>query len=90
MAHHDPHGAVVEALRSVETEERRLEDPGGEDNLVLERSVVRVDCGRGHPPLVLLYGFVQFSQILVQNPAVEIHRILKVFTADFEILEKVC
>ena len=88
VAHHDPHGPVVEALRSVEIEERRLEDSSGEDDLVLERSVVSIDCGRGHPPLVLLYGFVQFSQILVQNPTVEIHRILKVLIADFEILER--
>ena len=88
MAHDDSHGAVVEALGPVEVEERRLEDAGREDDLVLERSVVSVDGGRSHTPLVLLHTFVQFSQILVQNPAVEIHRILKVLIADFEILDR--
>ena len=64
MAHHHPHGAVVEALRPVETEEGRLEDAGGEDDLVLERGVVRVDGGGSHAPLVLLHLLVQLPQVL--------------------------
>ena len=52
VADHGADAAVVHRIVGVEVEERRLQDGGGEDDLVADGVVVGVDGLRRHAPLL--------------------------------------
>ena len=57
--------AEVDGRIDVRIEERRLEDAGGEVDVVHRRVVVGVDRGRRHAPLLLIDGLIQLVQVVV-------------------------
>src|SRR5207237_10110478 len=55
VADHGAHAAVVHGVVGGGVEERRLENPGGEGDVVERRAVRRVHGGGGHAPLGLVH-----------------------------------
>jgi len=60
MTDHDSYAAVINRIISVHIEERGLQDPRGEADLIGRGIVVCVDRLWGHVPFCFVYRFSQF------------------------------
>src|SRR6185437_9746230 len=63
VADDDADRAVVAGIVALLIEERRLEDAGGEDDLVELGFVIGVDRGRGHLPLAAVHGLADLVEL---------------------------
>src|SRR5205823_10319207 len=69
------HAAVVDAGVALDAVERRLQDAGGEVDVVLERVVVRVDGRRRHAPFALVYRLADLVQLAAELERVRALRV---------------
>ena len=65
VADHRADRAVVHRIVRRQVEERRLENRGGEDDLVLDGVVVRVDRLRRHQPLVAIDRLAELADLVL-------------------------
>ena len=58
--------AVIQRIVAVRIKKWRLQDPGGENNLVLLGIVICIDRRRSHVPLAAVDGFADLGQIAIE------------------------